>query len=92
MWVTKLEIATPTFGRFAMTGEDVGNRVCDCHDMLSACLAMTKRKGNSHNTQRNCHHEKSPSPCHCEERSDVAVSSNSPHTLYICILFMSFCI
>ena len=38
------EIATPTFGRFAMTGEDVGNSGCDCHDMLSACLAMTERE------------------------------------------------
>ena len=25
--------------------KDAGNRVCDCHDMLLACLAMTERGG-----------------------------------------------
>jgi len=34
-------IATPNFGRFAMTGEDAGYKGCDCHDMFSTCLAMT---------------------------------------------------
>ena len=43
MWDIVNVIATPTFGRFAMTGEDAGDRVCDCHDMFSTCLAMTER-------------------------------------------------
>ena len=43
--VIEYEIAAPALGRFAMTGEDVGINVWDCHDMFSTCLAMTGIEG-----------------------------------------------
>ena len=43
----------------------VGDRVCDCHDMFSTCLAMTKSKRNMHKEIVNT---RNFSPlCHCEE-------------------------
>jgi hypothetical protein len=40
--------------------EEAGNRECDCHDLLSANIALTKTINPF---------------CHYEERSDVAITS-----------------
>ena len=71
----------------------VVDRVCDCHDMFPTCLAMTKSKRNIHKeivNTRNfsplCHCKKLFF-CHCEERSDAAVSSTSTYILIFVFAF-----
>ena len=78
----------------------MGNRVCDCHDMFSTCHGNDRRRRDTHHTPRKTklslwdffHPKEPPLFCHCEERSDAAVSFTITHTLCLCSYICTYSI